>query len=177
MNQKLTCCFTGHRSQGLPFGFDEQHPAYRKLKAQLHQEMARLITECNVGHFISGMALGIDQIAAEIVLDLKESYPEITLECALPCETQTVRWSIAQRERYYTIISRCDVDTLLQTAYTADCMQKRNHYMVDQSQFVIAVWNGRPSGTGSTVRYAKEQGKQLIIINPNTMDTNQNVQS
>lgn len=177
MDNAKTCCFTGHRSQGLPFGFDEERPACKQLKALLHQEIERLITECGVTHFISGMALGIDQIAAELVLELKKSYPEITLECALPCETQAARWSIAQRERYYTIVSRCDVETLLQTSYTADCMQKRNRYMVDQSRFVIAVWNGRPSGTGSTVRYAKEQGKQLIIIDPNTINTNQYVQS
>ena len=39
-----------------------------------------LIEKENVTHFISGMAIGIDMYAAEIVLDLKKSYPGITLE-------------------------------------------------------------------------------------------------
>ena len=53
------------------------------------------------------MAIGIDMYAAEIVLDLKKSYPGITLESAIPCETQPVKWSEALRERYYTIAARC----------------------------------------------------------------------
>ncbi len=49
--------------------------------------------------------------------------------------------------------------------YTSDCMLKRNRYMVDNSDIVIAVWDGRSgSGTGATVNYAKKQGKKVIII-------------
>ena len=32
----------------------------------------------------SGMAQGVDMYAAEIVLELKKQYPQITLECAIP---------------------------------------------------------------------------------------------
>ena len=39
-------------------------------------------------------------------------------------------------------------------------------YMVDQSDVVIAVWSGRPSGTGKTVTYALNVGKPVIIIDP-----------
>ena len=38
--------------------------------------------------------------------------------------------------------------------------------MVDKSDYVIAVWNGAPSGTGKTVLYAKENNKQIIQIKP-----------
>ena len=50
-------------------------------------------------------------------------------------------------------------------------MQKRNKYMVDNSQIVIAVWNGKPSGTANTVKYAREQGKTVIVIDPQTLET------
>ena len=46
-----------------------------------------------------------------------------------------------------------------------------NKYMVDNSQIVIAVWNGKPSGTGNTVKYAQEQGKTVFIIDPQTLET------
>ena len=45
----------------------------------------------------------------------------------------------------------------------------RNRYMVDASEYIIAVWNGKPSGTGNTVRYAISNGKQIIILDPNTI--------
>ena len=143
--QGKTCAFTGHRPQSLPFGFDESD-------------------------FITGMALGVDMYAAEIVLDLKSKYPHITLESAIPCETQAIKWSVASRERYYNIAAKCDKETMLQREYTPDCMDKRNRYMVDHADYILAVWNGCPSGTGNTVRYAHKKGKSIIVINPVSLD-------
>ena len=128
--------------------------------------ISELITDYNVSHFISGMALGVDTWAAEAVLSLKQEFPHITLESALPCETQAVKWNLESRERYYYILARCDKETMLQKRYTSSCMQDRNKYMVDKSDYVIAVWNGRGSGTGSTVKYALSKGKTVICIDP-----------
>lgn len=166
MSDKKVCCFTGHRPQSLPFGFNEQDERCVKLKRLLREEIERQITEEGVTHFISGMAIGVDMYAAEIVLELKAKYPQITLESAIPCETQAVKWSSALRERYYLIASKCDKETMIQRHYTADCMHKRNRYMVDTSDTVIAVWDGRPGGTGKTVAYAESKGKTVVIINP-----------
>ncbi len=80
MQKHYTCCFTGHRPQKLPFGFDEQDERCIKLKKQLKAEIETLITQKQVTHFITGMALGVDLICAEIVKELKEKYPYITLE-------------------------------------------------------------------------------------------------
>lgn len=41
--------------------------------------------------------------------------------------------------------------------------------MVDKADMVIAVWNGSPSGTGKTVAYAKEQGKPVLMIDPESL--------
>ena len=144
--QGKTCAFTGHRPQSL------------------------LIENEGVTHFITGMALGVDMYAAEIVLDLKSKYPHITLESAIPCETQAIKWSVASRERYYNIAAKCDKETMLQREYTSDCMDKRNRYMVDHADYILAVWNGCPSGTGNTVRYAHKKGKSIIVINPVSLD-------
>ncbi|MDD4493578.1 MAG: SLOG family protein [Eubacteriales bacterium] len=167
MESQKICCFTGHRPQNLPFRFNEADERYVKLKAALKAETIDLIEHKHVTDFISGMALGIDTYAAEIVLSLKKQYPQVWLECAIPCETQAAKWMEKDRDRYYGILELCDKETLLQTHYTADCMQKRNEYMVDKSDFVIAVWDGTGSGTGNTVRYAKEKGKKVIILDPN----------
>ena len=49
------------------------------------------------------MCIRDSMYAAEIVLDLKSKYPHITLESAIPCETQAIKWSVASRERYYNL--------------------------------------------------------------------------
>jgi len=55
--------------------------------------------------------------------------------------------------------------SVLQSHYSSDCMDKRNRYMVDHADFIIAVWDGRPSGTGKTVTYARgRNGKSIIVI-------------
>ena len=164
--EKRTACFTGHRPQTITYLWDESSQQALELKSRIKKAIVYLIENKNVKHFISGMALGVDMIAAEIVLDLKKKYPNITLECAIPCETQANKWTVKYRDRYFSIIEKSDKETLLQTHYTADCMHKRNRYMVDNSDYVIAVWNGSPSGTGKTVLYAKENNKQIIQIKP-----------
>lgn len=161
-----SCAFTGHRPQKLPFAFDENDSRCIALKDALRTEIVRLIEENEVTHFISGMAIGVDMYGAEIVLELKKTYPGITLECAIPCETQANKWKAALREQYYDIAAQCDKETMLQTKYTPDCMNKRNRYMVDHADYIIAVWNGTPSGTGKTVKYAQQQEKKIILIDP-----------
>ena len=131
---------------------------------------ARLVHLQVIDRRVTGMALGVDMYAAEIVLDLKSKYPHITLESAIPCETQAIKWSVASRERYYNIAAKCDKETMLQREYTPDCMDKRNRYMVDHADYILAVWNGCPSGTGNTVRYAHKKGKSIIVINPVSLD-------
>ena len=42
--------------------------------------------------------------------------------------------------------------------------------MVDHADYILAIWNGCPSGTGNTVRYAHRKGKSIIVINPASLD-------
>ena len=159
-----TVCFTGHRPQTLKFLWNEECEMCKNLKMQIKNTITELIEKENAIHFISGMALGVDMICAEIVLDLKKTYPQITLECAIPCETQAAKWTEKYRDRYFNTIIASDKETLLQTHYTADCMMKRNKYMVDKSDIVVAVWNGSKGGTANTVNYAKQSGKTIKQI-------------
>ncbi|MHB1314281.1 MAG: SLOG family protein [Christensenellales bacterium] len=160
-----TCCFIGLRPEHLPWGFCENDPGCMKLKKLIYQKILRLVNECGVTHFISGMGRGVDTYAAEAVLLLKKAYP-VTLECVLPWEEQAASWPEGDRERYYKIIERADGETMLQHQYTWDCWRKRNRYMIERSQYVLAVWDGSHSGTGKTVQYACRNGRQVIIIHP-----------
>ncbi len=168
MKEKV-CAFTGHRPQNLPFGFNESDERCQTLKKLLRYAIEKLITEKGVTLFVSGMALGVDIYAAEIVLEMKKKYPNVKLEAAIPCETQAVKWREKDRDRYFRLVEQCDTETLLQTKYTADCMQKRNEYMANKADYLIAVWDGKPSGTGKTVKYAESIGKTVIRISPSEL--------
>lgn len=159
------CCFTGHRPQSLPWRFREDDPRCRDLKQRLFEAMINAMAEEGVRKFLSGMALGTDIWAAEKVLRLREELP-ITLTCVLPCRDQDARWSEEAKRRYAAVLEQCDEKILLQESYTPDCFNRRNRYMVDHSDLVIAVWNGSPSGTGNTVAYARERGKPVWVLEP-----------
>lgn len=158
-----TCCFTGHRPQKLPFGFREEDAQCMHFKSVLCSEIKRMICFYGVTHFISGMALGTDMFAAEAVLKLKMNYPHITLEAAVPFEGQYLCWSSALQMRYHRLLAQCDFVTVLQQKYDAHCLERRNRYMVDRADYVLAMWNGTPGGTANTICYAEHCGKTIII--------------
>ncbi len=164
-----TCAFTGHRPKGL--GYPESDRRCVALKETLRALIIRMMEEEGVTHFISGMAQGVDMYAAEIVLELKKQHPQITLECAIPYEEQAAHWSAALRDRYFSIAERCDQETMLQTHYTRDCLMKRNKYMVEHADMVLAVCNmRRRSGTRQTVWFAQNRRKPVWLVFPDTLE-------
>ncbi len=115
--------------------------------------------------YLSGMALGVDTWGAELVLKLKPQYPQMQLIAVLPCETQAIRWSAAQRERYYNILAACDKEVFVSRQYTSDCMLKRNRYLVNHAAYLLAAYDGGDKGgTAYTVNYAKQKGREVMII-------------
>ena len=162
-----TCCFTGHRPMKLPWGARESDARCVELKAEL---AARLCGAYELGYrnFICGMAIGCDLYFAEAVLALREQYPDVRLEAAIPCGSQPDKWNRKDRLRYNSLIDAADTVTVLQTHYTPDCMMKRNAYMVEKSSMIIACFDGSPGGTMKTILHAQRQGLKTIIIDIDT---------
>lgn len=156
----MTACFTGHRPNKLK-GYSPND------NKELLWNINTTIKECiNIGYntFISGMALGVDIWSAQIVLKLKESY-DIQLVCAVPCKNQSSYWSSGDKQIYQDILNKADEVIYISEEYTSRCMKDRNKYMVDNSDLVIAVWDGlKGSGTSQCVHYAKFNEKEVINL-------------
>lgn len=164
MERNTTCCFTGHRPDKLPWGTDETDSCCLALKECLYEALKQAY-EDGFRHFICGMARGADFYFAEGALRLREVHGDVTLEAARPCETQPDSWPMEDQCRYREILSRCDFETLVQHNYDRLCMIRRNHYMVDRSSRIIAVYDGVPhGGTAQTLMYAMRQGLETEIL-------------
>ena len=164
MNTK-TCCCTGHRPKGFPFEYGIDKQKHGEYLQSLEQKILLAINEYGITHFISGMALGVDLDFAEIVLKLRESF-SLTLECAVPCPNQTYKWQLKDILRYDKILKAANEVNVISDRYSPECMLKRNRYMVDKSNLVIAVFNGVQSGgTWYTINYAESKGKTIELIN------------
>lgn len=158
-----SCCFTGHRPQKLPWGYDETDPRCVELKNRIRQAVLWAYQE-GYRHFLCGMAQGCDLYFCEAVLALREACPGITVEAAIPCPTQADSWPEPERRRYHSLVARCDMETMVSGSYSPACMQRRDRYMVDHSALLIAAFDGSAGGTRYTVEYALRQKIELVDV-------------
>ena len=164
-----TCAFTGHRPNKLPWKYDESAPGCVTLKKQLLYIVSDLASR-DIVHFLSGMALGTDLWAANAVLAIRKQRPNVKLHCILPYCGQADRWGSAYQEQYREILEQSDTIVRVHRDYSNGCLLARNYFMVNAASVVVAVFDGQyRSGTGATIRYAKKLGRELMILNPNTL--------
>lgn len=161
-----TACFTGHRSQKLPWQFNEEDDRCKAMKAALSFEIEKAIQR-GYKTFLCGMAIGFDMICAETVIELKKKYADIKIIGVLPCKNQDVKWAQNDKERYRSLLNILDGIRCIYDEYIgAECMLERNRYMVNNSSLMIALFNGLDGGTKSTIEYARKQGLEIIILKP-----------
>jgi len=165
MDPSRTCCFTGHRPEKLPWGLDEGDPRCIAIKFSLSREIEGLYHR-GFRHFISGMAMGCDLYFAEAALELREKFPDLTVEGAVPCPTQADRWPEEQRRRWQDILARCDLESMVQQHYDRFCMLRRDRYMVDRSAAILAVFDGTSGGTQYTLNYAMDKKLEILLLDP-----------
>lgn len=176
-------CFTGHRPNRLG-GYDWNNPKNKLIMTNLKKSVEHILINNNnydIKKIYFGGALGVDQMAFDIVYSIKREHNlNVQLILAIPFEEQPKKWFKKEDiERYNKQKSLADsvvyVDTLdeykhnfsIVGEYHAVKMTKRNKYMVDNSDVIIAVWDCTPEGgTFNCVSYAKSKNKECIIINP-----------
>lgn len=149
-------CFTGHRD--IPAGDRDAILAVldRVINNFLHMG-------CNT--FRVGGALGFDMMVEELLIRKRhEEGRNIRLELVLPCRDQADRWSWDNKRRYKKILREADSVEYICDRYEDGCMQKRNRVMVDGSIICVSYCTDMQSGTGGTVRYAKQKGVRNIEV-------------
>lgn len=152
---KNTCCFTGHRK--LPAN------KIQTIVTNLDRELDALI-ENGVTDFMSGGALGFDQIAASLIVAKKEMGKKLRLIFALPCKNQDAHWDEKQKELYQNLLGEADEIVYVSEDYDPFCMKRRNKYMVDHSAYCICALLHEKSGTAQTVRFARKKGLKIINV-------------
>ena len=149
-----TCCVTGHRR--IPA--EQLEP----VRQALAQELDRAIADgCTT--FLSGFAEGTDLLFAGLVAQRMAENPALRLEAAIPYQGRLD--ALRKAARTGALLVRCAEIHIAAAAYQPSVYAKRNRYMVERADRVIAVYDGRPKGgTAGTVRLARAMGKQLRLI-------------
>jgi uncharacterized phage-like protein YoqJ len=149
----MILCGTGHRPEKIG-GYNPT--VYAKLVKLAEKHLLLLKPE----RVISGMALGWDQALADATNNLK-----LPLIVAIPFQGQESVWPEASRDKYFSILDKAtDVVYVSEPGYSVEKMQTRNRWMVDQSDLILAIWNGSKGGTYNCIQYAKKQHKEIINV-------------
>jgi len=151
----MNLAITGHRPQKLSIiGVEQQVRtilkwAFENIKPQW---------------VISGMALGVDQWAAEEALAMK-----IPVLAAIPCWEQEHFWSAESKKKYHELCARVQHREMVSAgAYHSGVMQERNRWMIDRANVVVAIFDGTDGGTCNAVKYAIETRKPIFRYDPVT---------
>ncbi len=153
----MIVAFTGHRPDKLG-GYKLPNDTYIKVC----RDIDWLLKELNPEKVISGMALGVDQWAAHIAYKLG-----IPFVAAIPFEGQEMAWPEASQKTYRILRKLASEEVIVSPGgYSADKMQVRNIWMVDNCDSLIAVWDGSKGGTGNCVEYAKSVNRKIYQIDP-----------
>ncbi|MWV44869.1 DUF1273 family protein [Paenibacillus sp. HJL G12] len=178
--ERKTVCFTGHRPNKLGNCYSLSDVQSKYIHSKLEPVLIDLIEDEGIERFISGGAIGFDQIAFWTVRRLKKTYyPNIKNIVAVPFKNQASKWNDRETQIWYKkMLDMADevvyvdeladykVDGVIVGEYHVAKMQKRNEYMVDQSLTIVAAWDGTKGGTGNCVRYARQSGKRLYTLKP-----------
>ena len=168
----MICCVTGHRPKGFPFSYDLEDSYFLIYLDVLKDTVEELMFE-GYDHFISGMADGVDLDFASSVASLSNEFEGIVLESALPYPLHTPIDPSEDDIVRNTLVNQSQKITVVSPKYFNGCMQKRNRYMVDNSDMVIAIWNGeKKGGTWNTIQYAISKNKPVRYIMLNDIQTN-----
>ncbi|HAO12144.1 MAG TPA: DUF1273 domain-containing protein [Planktothrix sp. UBA8407] len=117
--------------------------------------------------FLSGMAIGVDNHAANIW-----SQRGLTWKAIYPCpEHDSVRGHSGYREYKENLLSTASEVKVLYPEYSNGVHQARDQYLVDNSSLCLAVWDGRKTGgTYLTITMARKAKLPIIIFNPKTLE-------
>jgi uncharacterized phage-like protein YoqJ len=148
------CSFTGHR---------EIEEKYIKPLEEILVRAIDYVYSEGCRNFYCGGAVGFDTMAAKTVIAMKLKKPDMRLIVVIPCKSQADKWSERARSIYEFILSNADEVVYTSEEYTKDCMRKRNQFLVDSCDVLVAFSGKERSGSAQTVRMAV--AKERIVYN------------
>ncbi len=155
-DRTVSAAFTGHRF----YDFSQREFIQERLTSAISEAY-----DHGIRNFISGFALGIDLMAAQLVQSLKCDLPGISLTAAIPFEGQAERYNIYDKRVYRRLLELADKVIVLSDCYYPRCFLDRDEFMVENASYLIAYYDGREKGgTYYTVKKARARGIPIINV-------------
>ena len=149
------CSFTGHRQ--IP-------EAHSRALTDLVARAIAYAYENGCRNFYTGGALGFDTLCAREIIRFRLTHRDARLVLVIPCKNQADRWSERQVSAYEYTLAEANEIIYTSEEYSADCMKKRNAFLAENCDIMIAYLGKARSGASQTVNMAKRLGKQVFNL-------------
>ena len=173
----MRIAITGHRPDKLG-GYDANNPLRVRLRNRFKDVLVSLVADAltfrgakpqDIEVYVGG-ALGFDTDAARVCVEVA-----VPFVVAVPFPSQWKRWKPSDQAVYRNMltyakrveyVSEVDPPAYGDGSAVASVLNARNQYMVDRCDIVVAAWDGSRGGTGHCVEYARQKGKEIIVLTP-----------
>jgi uncharacterized phage-like protein YoqJ len=160
---------TGYKMHELGI-FDDKNPGIRYIKKALENRFRALIDDGLEWIILSGQ-LGVETWAAEVVMELKEEFPELKYAILTPFIDQEKRWNEAKQEKYEEILHHADFHrSLTNIPYEAPWQFiEKNKFFMRNSDGILIVYDEETDGSPKFIkkeaeRYAEKNDYLVLTI-------------
>ena len=126
-----TCCFTGHKNLTQEQAIEALHLLIKRVNE---------LTIEGYTHFISSFANDTDVLLAQIIGSFRYKNKDLILEAVIPIENK-----LNSLDKIKYALMLYNKVTVIQEQCGPECFQKRNKYMIDNSDVVVALWDEKTS--------------------------------
>lgn len=168
MNKNRNCAIIGEPPMCYDWGYDEEDERCCASKLLLLNRISRLQTVGITDYYVP-LDAGIGLYAAEMVVALMASNPNLRLHCLIPYEDQASKWTPNLRDRYYDVLQKCTDSAPVSLRFTRTCDIDAAMESIDQSKTLLAVQSGETAQDkvfSVALRYASRTGRRIELIKP-----------
>lgn len=150
---------TGHRNGKIVIDRFDGKNVY--VKFRVRQLAIKYLKNYNPEVVFLGMAQGWDMIVAEACLHLG-----IPFVACIPFEGQEAKWAQADQERYHELLALAsDIHITESDAPKKKRYLERNEFIVNNSDMMLAFWNGESDGgTAHCVNFAFQNNVKVVNL-------------
>jgi uncharacterized phage-like protein YoqJ len=126
-------------------------------------KLINMARDRGIRHFYSGMSLGTEQVAAEILLDRGYKFTAI-----LPSREINPSWSFRQKQKYQSLLKRTKKKIFLFEDFSENGWHFSQIYMLNRSEILLAY--SYEIEKQKTISYATAKNLPILIFHPYTKE-------
>ncbi|TQR19691.1 SLOG family protein [Psychrobacillus vulpis] len=160
---------TGYKAHELGI-FDDSHQGIPIVKKAIKNQFIALIDEGLEWIILSGQQ-GVETWTAEVVLEMKEEYPDLKFAIITPFLDQEKNWSELKQEKYRSLLSQADYQTsLTKRPYEAPWQFiEKNKFLLRNSDGILIVYDEENEGSPKYIKnlaakFAEKENYSIFSI-------------